>query len=144
MADEVASPEAPAARAAPTLDDVVERYISLRDKKAELKGDYERKVAAVEQAMDRIEAFFMKHLDTSGSESVRTKAGTFFKQERNSATAADWDSVSAWVQEDPETRWAILEKRVSKGFVEAYRTEHNDIPPGINWRTEYVVNVRRS
>lgn len=144
MPEEVASPEAPAATPAATLDDLVDRYIKLRDKKTELKGDYERKVAAVDQALERIEAFFMRHLDNSGSESVRTKAGTFFKAEQNSATVADWDSIWSWVQEDLEARAAILEKRVSKGFVQSYRDEHNDLPPGINWRTAYVVNVRRS
>lgn len=145
MADEVASPEAPAAAsAANPLEQIVERYIALRDKKTDLKGDYEKKVAAVDQALERIEMFLLKHLNDNSAESVRTGAGTFFKSARTSATAADWDAVSAWIQEDPETRWAMLEKRVSKGFVEAYEAEHNDLPPGVNVRKETTVNVRRS
>lgn len=142
MADEAASAEAPAT-AAP-LDQLVERYVKLRDRKTELKGEYEKSVAAIDQAMERIENFLLKQLNDSKAESVRTKAGTFFKSLRYSATCADWDNVWAWVQEDPETRAAMLEKRVSKAFVEAYEAEHNDLPPGVNVRKETVVNVRRS
>ena len=31
-----------------------------------------------------------------------------------------------------------------KQAVEQYKEEHGDLPPGINWREEVVVNVRRS
>lgn len=141
MADEVASPEA---KVENPLDQLVERYVQLRDKKTELKGDYEKKVAAVDAALARIESFFLKHLTDSQAESVRTKHGTFFKQERTSATVADWESITAWLMEDLEARWPMVEKRVSKSFVEAFKEEHNDLPPGINWRSEIVVNVRRS
>lgn len=141
MADEVASAEAPATAVNP-LDQLVERYILLRDKKAELKGDYERKVDNVDIALGKIENFLLKHLNDSQSEAVRTKAGTFYKQERTSATVADWDSVLNWVKSGEH--WSMLEKRVSKSFVEAFKEAHNDLPPGINWRSEIVVNVRRS
>ena len=133
-----------AAAHAASLDQLVERYIALRDKKSELKGEYEKSVAAIEQGLEKIENFLLKQLNDSGSESVRTKAGTFFKSKRYSATAADWAMVSDWVQEDPAERWAILEKRVSKGFVEAYQEAHNDLPPGVDVRIETTVNVRRS
>lgn len=144
MADEAASAEAPAKSAENPLDLVVERYVILRDKKTQMKSDYEKKVATVDAAMERIEAFLLKHLTDSNSESVRTKAGTFFKSTRTSATVADWDAVSAWVLEDTVSRWPMLEKRVSKGFVEAFAEAHNDLPPGVNVRQETTVNVRRS
>lgn len=144
MADEVASTEAPAAVAANPLDQLVDRYVQLRDRKTQLKGEYEKSVARIDEAMGKIENFLLKHLNDCQSESVRTKSGTFFKSLRYSATCADWDSIWAWVQEDPQTRVAMLEKRVSKAFVEAYETEHNDLPPGVNVRKETTVNVRRS
>jgi len=140
MTPDPAVAEAPAV--ANPLDQLVERYVQLRDRKAEMKGEYEKKVAALDQAMDRIENFLLKHLNDSGSESVRTKAGTFFKQERNSATVADWDACLAFITGGEH--WSMLEKRVSKAFVEAYKEEHNDLPPGVNWRSEVTVNVRRA
>lgn len=144
MADDLASPEAAAPAAVNPLDQLVEKYIALRDRKAALKGDYEKSVAKIDEALGRIEAYLLTQLTATGSESVRTKSGTFYKSERISATVADWDHIREWVLDAPAERWSMLEKRVSKGFVEAYKTEHNDLPPGVNIRSEIVVNVRRS
>jgi hypothetical protein len=38
----------------------------------------------------------------------------------------------------------MLERRVSKAAVEQYKDEHGNLPPGINWREEITINVRRS
>lgn len=131
------------AAAKPLLDNIVEKYVALRDKKAELEAAHKKAKAEFDAALDRIEAYLLKHLNDNGAESIRTAAGTFYKSKQNSATVADWDQVRAWIEQDPETRWPMLEKRVSKLFVEAHLEEHNDLPPGINWRSESVVNVRR-
>lgn len=129
---------------APTaqLSQLVDRYVQLRDRKTELKTEYEKSVEQIDAAMTRIENFLLKHLNDSGSESVRTEAGTFFKSERTSATVADWDAALNFIRDNEH--WAMLDKRVSKAFVVAYKEEHNDLPPGINWRSEVTVNVRRA
>lgn len=142
MSDTEAAP--PPAVAAPDLDQIVERYVQLRDLKTQKESDHKKEVATIDAAMAKIENFLLAHLNKSKSEAVRTKAGTFFRQNKTSAQVADWLSISAWIQEDPDTRWAMLEKRVSKGFVDAYRQEHNDLPPGVNWREESAVNIRRA
>jgi hypothetical protein len=55
---------------------------------------------------------------------------------------ADWDYVLDYIQKNE--LWNMLEKRVSKQAVEQYVEEHGNLPPGINWREELVVNIRRS
>lgn len=124
------------------LEKIVNAYITLRDEKARRKSEYEKQVAELDSAMERIENYFLKHLQDSGSESVRTKAGTFYKQERISATVADWDMVLDFIRQGEH--WSMLERRVNKTFVESYKAEYHDIPPGVNLRSELVVNVRRS
>lgn len=123
--------------------DVVERYIALRDKKAELKAAYDASVEKIDTAMDRCEAFIMATMQQIGVDSVKTKFGTAYTTARTSATSADWTGATLpWIIQNEQ--WAMLEKRVSKSFVEAYKAEHNDLPPGVNWREEIVVNVRRN
>lgn len=136
MSDPVA--ETPAVSAA----DIVTRYIALRDKKAEFKAEYDKKVEAVEKALERCEAYILNMLDEIGGESIKTAAGTAYVSTRTSATAADWDMVLGFIREGGH--WGMLEKRVSKAFVEAYKAEHNDLPPGVNWRAERTVNIRRN
>lgn len=126
----------------PKLNEVVERYIALRDKKAEHKKAYEAKVEAIEAALDKLEAYIMTKLEQQGLDSVKTGVGTAYKSTRTSATVADWPMVLDWIKEKEE--WDMLEKRVNKTFVEAFRTEYDDLPPGVNWREEKVINIRRS
>lgn len=125
-----------------TLESVVEKYIKLRDMKAEIQAEAKAKLAKLEDHMTRMEAALLAAFDENGMESVRTKAGTAYKSLRTSATVADWDTVLGFVRD--QELWSMLERRVSKDAVLQFREAHNDLPPGVNWREEIVVNVRRS
>ena len=58
----------------------VARYIELRDKKAIKKAEFDKELARYDEAMGKIEAIMLQSLNESNMESVRTEAGTFFKQ----------------------------------------------------------------
>lgn len=124
------------------LDLIVERYITLRDKKAEMKAAYEASVASLNDGMAKLENAIMATLNEQGVESVRTAAGTAFKSVTNSATIADWDAYLAFVKEND--RFDMLEKRCAKLAVEQYRAANDDLPPGVNWKSAVTVNVRRA
>lgn len=123
--------------------ELVEKYLSLRDKKAEIKAEYEKKVAAVDGALDKIEAVLLNTFNTMGIENIKTPAGTAYVSVRTSATVADRDAfLHGFVI--PNEAWEFLENRVSKSAVEQFKEANNDLPPGLNWREERVVNIRRS
>lgn len=124
------------------MEELVEKYIQLRDKKAEIAGQYKAKVAKLEEVITKIENILLKQFSELGMESVRTKAGTAYKSTRASATVADWDNVLDFIQRND--LWNMLERRVNKSAVEQFKEEHGDLPPGVNWREEVTVNVRRS
>ena len=124
------------------MSDLVAKYIQLRDKKAEYKAEYEAKVAQIEEILDKIEGKFLQVFEESGMDSVKTEAGTAYKSTRVSVTTGDKDAFMEFVRTNDE--WPLLEVRPSKSAVEEYRAAHDDLPPGINWRAEQVVNIRRS
>lgn len=124
------------------LDKIVERYVQLRDKKAEMKAAYEASVADLTSAMNRLEGAILQTLNEQGVESVRTEAGTAMKIRSTSATVADWDSLLGFVQQNE--RWDMLEKRVSKTAVEQYRAANDDLPPGINYKEAITIGIRRA
>lgn len=130
------------AKAPPQMAPLVERYIALRDKKAEMKAAYDASVKDIDTALERIENHFLHHMQELGMESFRTPFGTPYISVRTSASVADWESVLGFIKSHGE--WQMLERRVNKTVVEAWRKEHNDLPPGLNWREERVVNVKRS
>jgi len=124
------------------LDLIVERYVLLRDRKAQMKADYEASVADINTGLSKLENAILVTLNEQGAESFRTAHGTAYKSTSTSATVADWDSLQVFIRTNE--RWDMLEKRVAKTAVEQYRNEQDDLPPGINWREAVSVGVRRS
>lgn len=124
------------------ISEVVQHYIAARDRKTALKTEYDAKVASIDIALAQIESKLLAVFQTSGMNSVKTPFGTAYMSERNSATVADREIFMAHVIGKEE--WGLLEIRCSKAAVEQFKTEHNDIPPGVSWRSEKTINVRRS
>ena len=65
---------------------VVDRYVKLRDMKAELDRAHKDKVKQIDDALTKLEAALLQHLNASGSESVGTASGTAFKTTKTSRT----------------------------------------------------------
>lgn len=124
------------------LSEAVSMYIRLRDKKAQMKADFDALVQPVQQKMDALEGKLLKAFMDTGVDSVKTEFGTAYISTRSSASIADRDAFMDFVRNREE--WSLLEVRPSKTAVEQYRAANDDIPPGINLREERVVNVRRS
>ena len=124
------------------LDLIVERYVQMRDRLAQMKADYDASTAEIKAGMTKLEGAIMDTLNEQGVESVRTNAGTAFKSVSTSATIADWDAYLDFVKSND--RWDMLEKRCSKLAVDQYRVANDDLPPGVNWKSAVTVNVRRA
>ena len=124
------------------LEAIVDRYVQLRDRKAELKAEYDAKIRDIDVALQKCEAFMLSHLKDQAAESIRTKAGTFFRKRRANVSVADWDTFFTWLRDND--MWSMLEHRASKTAVEEFRTVHDDVPPGLNYSAEWIINVRRS
>ncbi len=125
------------------MDDLVQTYIKIREKKSQLKAAYEASTAKYDEVQDKIEALLLRRFGDLGVDSVKTPAGTAYTSVRSSATVADWDMFRQWLmqQDDP---YVFLDRRVSKTAVEQYRAANEDIPPGVNWSETRTVNFRRT
>lgn len=124
------------------LSELVGQYISLRDKKAEMKAEYDAKVAKVDEVLDKIESTLLKTFETAGVDSVKTPNGTAYTSVRSSASVSDKDAFMNHVK--TSENWQLMEVRCSKTGVEQYKTVNDELPPGVDWREERVVNIRRS
>ena len=124
------------------LSDLVAKYIELRDKKYELKHQYEFKAAKIDEVLDKIEAKLLETFDGAGIDSCKTEAGTAYASSFSTASVADPDAFLQFIVENEE--WSLIERRASKTAVEQFIVANGDVPPGINYRKERVVNIRRS
>lgn len=122
--------------------DLIDKYVKLRDKVAEIKKEAEEKTKPLAALMARIEGALADAIGTS--DSVKTEHGTAFFKEVTSATVADWDTVLQWIMESPD-RAHFFERRINKTAVEDFIKESDgDLPPGVNYKAARVVQVRRS
>jgi hypothetical protein len=124
------------------LSELVAKYVELRDKKAQIKSEYDAKVAKLDDVLSQIEGTLLKTFDAAGMDSVKTEFGTAYTTVQSSATIADADVFRKFVKD--HDAWEMFQNRVSKTAVEQYKAVHDELPPGLNWREERVVNVRRS
>jgi len=124
------------------LSELVEKYIELRDKKAQLKHAYDEKASKIDAVLDQIEGTLLKAFDAAGMDSAKTPAGTAYTSTKTTASVADKDSFMDFVKAKSE--WHLLETRCSKTAVEQFKEVNGELPPGVNWREERVVNIRRS
>jgi hypothetical protein len=125
------------------MSELVAKYIELREKKAQHKAEYEMKIAKLDDVMAKIEVKLLEVFDQTGMDSVKTEFGTAYTSTRNTASVADREAFMDFVKTKDE--WPLLEVRASKTAVEQFRDSNDgELPPGINWRSERVVNIRRS
>ena len=124
------------------LSEVVAKYVELREKKANLKSEYDMQVAPIEAKMAKIEGKLLEVLDQTGGKSFRTPHGTAYVSVRTTASVADRETFFEFVKQNEE--WPLLQVAVVKSAVEQYKSVNQELPPGINWREERVVNIRRS
>lgn len=125
------------------ISDAVGIYIKLRDKKAQMKAEYQDAVAPVQEKMDKLEAKFLEIMNTTGVDSLKTEHGTAYSSTRTSASVADKDAFFTFVKENNE--WPLMEVRASSTAVKQFaESNEGELPPGINYNVERTINIRRS
>jgi hypothetical protein len=124
------------------MDELIKKYIQVRNKKSQLKVAYEAEVAKYVELQDKIEALILQKFGEMGMESVRTDEGTAYINVRTSVSVADPDAFRSYVRETGNLD--LLELRPSKAAVEQHRDATSEFPPGVNWSETRVVNFRKS
>lgn len=125
------------------LSEAVTLYIQLRDKKAQMKSDFDASVAPINEKMEKLEAKLLDVFNKTGMDSVKTEHGTAYTAVRTTASVADREAFMEFVKANEE--WSLIEVRAAKTAIEQFRDNNDDeLPPGINIRSERVVNIRRS
>lgn len=125
------------------LSEAVTLYIQLRDKKAQMKSDFDASVAPINDKMEKLEAKLLDVFNKTGMDSVKTEHGTAYTAVRTTASVADREAFMEFVKANEE--WSLIEVRAAKLAIEQFRDNNdNELPPGVNIRSERVVNIRRS
>jgi hypothetical protein len=124
------------------LDRLVSVYIKLRDQKNELRRELEEKEAELDNKMNVVKEALLEHCKTTGAESVRTAAGTFYRSIKSKYWTSDWDAMNKFILDNNAVD--LLEKRLHQTNMRTFLEENPDkLPPGLNVESEYTITIRR-
>lgn len=125
------------------MDDMVNAYIKIRDKRSANKKEFEEQDSELEVQMQLISTAMLDLCKTINADSVKTKYGTIIRSVKSRYWTNDWDSMYNFIEETGA--FGLLEKRLHQTNMKDFLAENPDLlPKGLNVESEYTVVVRRS
>lgn len=125
------------------MDALTSVYISIRDKREEIKRGYELDDAELKQQLEVIEQEMLNVCKELGADNIKTPAGTIIRSVKSRFWTNDWDSMYDFIKE--AGAFGLLEKRLHQTNMKDFLSENPDIyPKGLNVENQYTVVVRRS
>jgi hypothetical protein len=138
-------PVQPAPPTQPALDAnaLIARYIALRDQKEDVQARHKEELAPINEEMTSIEGHLLSALTAMNINSVTaTGLGTALKATESSASIADAETFQRFVIDNK--RWDMIDWKANKAAARQYIVDNKAPPPGVNFRSEIVVQVRRA
>lgn len=126
-----------------SVERAVKTYVRIRDEKDRLTREYNEKEAGLKTQLEQLESYFAVQAKAAGVDGFKTQFGTVFKEEKLTASCADWEVFGNWIVEHNEIE--MLERRVKHATVKQYMADHDGaLPPGVNVFREEKMRVRRA
>tara|TARA_R100001015_G_C4595172_1_gene150426 strand:- start:439 stop:849 length:411 start_codon:yes stop_codon:yes gene_type:complete len=126
-----------------TLEKLVRVYLKIKGERERLSAEFKEADGKLVEQQDTIKSALLDHLKDTGAKSVKTDAGTFYRQIKQKYWTSDWESMHQFILEHevPE----FLEKRLHQGAVRGFLEENPDLlPKGLNVDSEFAVTVRKA
>lgn len=124
------------------VDRLVSVYVKIRDKKNELAAAFAEQEKELDGKLDTVKQALLEHCKATGTESVKTASGTFWRTQRKRFWTSDWDAMNRFIVENEAVD--LLEKRIHQGNMKQFLEENPEVlPPGLNADSEYSITVRR-
>lgn len=121
---------------------MIEKFIALRDKVAEIKKLHTKQLEPYGQAMSTLEGMLLAELDKADLSSMKADAGTVYKSTETSVVVKDWPETFGYIKTNE--LWDLLEARVSKSATLTTVQETGKPVPGVQISQATVLRVRRS
>lgn len=123
---------------------LIDAYVTLRDKLAEEKKEWSKKEAEYKAKLDKINNALLAKMNEVGTTQLKSESGkgVAYRQKDSKFSCADWPSY--WKFISANNRFDMLHKRIGEDAVKKYYEEAGEYPPGINHFDEYKIVVRQS
>ena len=125
-------------------EELVEAYIAIRNKRAQLLQQYEAEDGRLKEDLSKLEAALLSVCNSINADSIKTKHGTAMRKLNERFFCEDWDNFRKFVLENEALE--LFEKRIHQGNFKQYMAENeaDGLPPGVNVMREFAITVRKS
>jgi hypothetical protein len=124
----------------PKVNKMVQRYIQLRDKIAEIKETQRLELAPYDDMLNKLSGMMLQFLDETGQESAKTDEGTVYIRNQDSASLADPEAFMEYVRENDA--YELMDRRANKTACREFAEEHGSMPPGVKFTSIRTTGVR--
>lgn len=124
-----------------TAEQLIEKYIAVRDEIAAISEKHKAELEPSRQSLEVLESALTNMLNETGSDSIKTKAGTAYRSTATTAKVEDWPSFITFVQDSGDTE--LLVRNVNKTRLQEC-IEAGRMVPGCTMGQISRINVRRS
>lgn len=124
-----------------TRDQIVARYVELRDLKKTKEDAHKAEIAVINKNLDVIEGYLLSDMSSKGETSFSTPSGTAFIKLNEYLKVADKEVFLAWVKEQGDLNFLTVS--ASKTNCIEYKENTGNLPPGLNYTASKEVGIRR-
>lgn len=124
------------------VDEVMEKYILMRDKRADLKKAFEEKDSKLKGLQELAEAWLLNQMNLVGVDQFKSAHGTAYKATKFQASMSDTGLFKTWAKEHDEME--LIQNRLATQNLQRWMELHQGkLPPGVSVSSEVTVNIRR-
>ena len=116
--------------------------MKIKAKRSEIKAAFTEEDEKLSSSLDLIKKEMLSHLQATGSTSVSSEAGMFYRSTKAKYWTNDWEEMHKFIVK--ENVPAFFAKTLNQGVVKEYLEEHPEkLPKGLNVNSEYTITVRK-
>ena len=124
------------------FNDAAQMYVKLREQVAAVEREAKAKMAGLKEQMAQLETWFTLRASEEGLSTIATATGTAYWSTHNSATVADRTTFLDHCK--AENSFDLVDVRASKTAVKAYIDAYGAPPPGVDFKSTRVFNLRQN
>lgn len=123
-------------------EQAAKKYVEVEAEISRINGEAKKKVANLNKILEDIENWFALKAQEEGLKSIPTPVGTVYWSTHYSATVANPTAFKDFVRETGQ--FDLMETKASKTAVKSYIEGHGEAPPGVNFSSRKVFNLREN
>lgn len=123
------------------INKVIETYLEIRNDLDTKSKEFEAYKRDAKEKMQRIEIWLKEQSDKVGVDGFNTSVGTAYKITKDYVRVGDWDLAIEFIKKTGN--FQMLEKRLAKNSTKEVMEQLGEVPPGVDYQQEIVMQIRK-